>query len=152
MSDDNSKQIPTLEDVVKVGASFKNDDQPGNANTTDSLWISDWQEEVMQSAVTAGTGIKDQQQDTPITDQEQSEIIAAVVADETRDDSRSNRHNDITSQHIDPVSPANSKTTSAGINTSELANQIVSELMPEIEWKLRTKIREVLDQRFPPED
>jgi hypothetical protein len=123
-------------------------------DAADSLWISDWQEDVVQSAVSTDAGPDSEPDEIPISDQENTEIIEAAVADEAHDDIA----DEVNAQRIEPVlaatdEPAEAVTTPAvTIDTGELVNQIVSELMPELEWKLRTKVREVLEQHFPPED
>ncbi|MGB5397904.1 MAG: hypothetical protein WBN96_12205 [Gammaproteobacteria bacterium] len=51
----------------------------------------------------------------------------------------------------EPVTPGTESTTTidADINVGALVDDITKKLMPEIEWKIRMRLREVLDEIFP---
>ncbi len=131
-------------------------DRLNSKETEDELWLSDWQEETATNAVieqqdkTAGEelDILHTKAEIEITDEETAALIAAAVEEDDipleADDSKPAEAT--VEPQAAPVTP-----TAAHIDTGELVNQIVAELLPEIEWKLRTKVREVLEQHFPPE-
>ncbi len=120
------------------------------ADTEDSsegLWIEDWQEEAQQSIVTDQafsslsasnfSATEETQDDIDISEQLVAEADSAIEAPETIE----------TVTETVAAAPV-----TAPVDTAKLVNQIVSEIMPEIEWKLRNKIREVLDEQFPADD
>lgn len=131
-------------DEVSVTAS-RDDNQPGE---DDELWLSDWQEDTSTRPVAGQLDesgeteldILHSQAEIEISDEETAALITAAVDE------------DDTPPQTDHASGGRTAAPLAAVNTGELVNQIVRELMPEIEWKLRTRIREVLEQHFPPED
>ena len=102
----------------------------------DVEWSEDWQEDLVQSAVV--------DDDTASAGEESKSMMEHIVAHERHDTpppASSTQHTDSSQA---PQSPH--------IDSAALTDQLVSELMPEIEWKLRNKIREVLEQQFANKD
>ena len=158
IEDDNEPGMPDISatDEVVLTTDVVTDRLNSNA-AEDELWLSDWQEETATNAVieqqdkTAGDelDILHTKAEIEITDEETAALIAAAVEEDDiplEADAPKPAEATVEPQAA-PVTP-----TAAHIDTGELVNQIVAELLPEIEWKLRTKVREVLEQHFPPED
>ena len=135
-----------------------------NTEAESELWLSDWQEETATNAIfeqqdkAAGDelDILHTKAEIEITDEETAALIAAAVEEDDTPPDVTDIAKDDAIAPVEAVvqtqpAPANAPPVT-NINTGELVNQIVTELLPEIEWKLRTKVREVLEQHFPPED
>ncbi len=134
-------------------------DELNSNEAEDELWLSDWQEETATNAVieqqdkTAGDelDILHTRAEIEITDEETAALIAAAVEEDDIPLQADDAAASVETAAEPQAAPANAPPVT-NINTGELVNQIVTELLPEIEWKLRTKVREVLEQHFPPED
>ena len=158
IEDDDEPGMPDITATDEVVQTTDVASDPLNSNENeDDLWLSDWQEETATNAVieqqdkTAGEelDILHTKAEIEITDEETAALIAAAVEEDDiplQADDSTPADAAVEPQAV-PVTP-----TAARIDTGELVNQIVAELLPEIEWKLRTKVREVLEQHFPPED
>lgn len=145
---DIDNTVVMLDDEIKASSDdFTNRDK----ESPEPLWIEDWQEEVVQSAVSSD----DFNNTASISDEETELLIEqAVEADGITDETISPADRPIL-QTVESTSDTTAETTSINrlsLDTGEIVNQIVSELMPEIEWKLRGKIREVLEQHYPQQD
>ncbi len=159
IEDDDEPGMPDITATDEVVQTTDVASDPLNSNENeDDLWLSDWQEETATNAVieqqdkTAGEelDILHTKAEIEITDEETAALIAAAVEEDDipleADDSTP------ADAAVEPQTEPAVTPTAARIDTGELVNQIVAELLPEIEWKLRTKVREVLEQHFPPED
>lgn len=103
-----------------------------------NLWIEDWQEEVANDENIETTALSDSETDS---------MIEQAVTTDSREDASL-----LQAETTSPASTDTRATANTHIDTDALTDQLVTELMPEIEWKLRNKIRDVLEQQFPPED
>lgn len=144
----------------------------------EDMWIQDWQEEMVESAIS--DDMDSDLELTPVTATiTDSTIEASTVesfidemdelstgTDTTEEPEQPTVIKAVQSDDTDETPPA-VVATAAETDTSgttaklelndadeipQLVNEIVSGIMPEIEWKLRTRIRDILEQRFNPED
>lgn len=169
MSKFSEKVIPTLDDVIQRG---NLDDTPvGDLSVLeddleddlDKLFINDDAEQ--DSKYIAEIEIDESQSETQldfdnsITDQIVAERFSTEIT--TDYEAAATEHPDeaevaspSVSDEIPTFTPADNTADTAEkkIVIGELVNEIALQLMPEIEWKVRTVVREILERHFPDSD
>ncbi len=134
---------------IHLTASNESPDAGGDdAESDDNMWIQDWQEESREDSMMHAEATDDALQaadlDMATDDPAPATVVQAVA---TEDDTPTQ---DVAAT---PTSEAELTERLAQIDAiPELANEIVRQIMPEIEWKLRTRIREILEQRLTDSD
>lgn len=144
---DNAAVMLDDDEIKASSGEASNSDEDGS----EALWIEDWQEEVVQSAVISD----DLNAGASISDEETELLIEQAVEAGSMPDETISPADQAATESVEAAPETTSGTASTdqpSLDTSEIVNQIVSELMPEIEWKLRGKIREVLEQHYPQQD
>ena len=119
----------------------------------DTLWLSDWQEDSHAHDLMDDNDHLDMlhsRAEIEITDPQNDALIRDAVAQDSASAPSPEPPAEQTTADASPE--VNQADAGVSINTAALVDEIVSELLPEIEWKLRTRIRDVLEQHFPPED
>lgn len=138
------------EDLNDISITATSEPVELEAENTESndMWLQDWQEEIVESAV-----IDNMDNDVDI-----SHDHPADVSIEPEQPAAPETATILKAVQQDPeITEAAAATTSSSVSVEAddipaLVNDIVTQVMPEIEWKLRNRIREILEERFPPED